>query len=171
MNDLESHDGDVDVSQVVTGAIAAGLTVACAESITAGLLCSELAAVPGASGMLNGGVVAYQNAVKESVLGVNGALLASEGSVNADVARQMASGVRRLMGASLGVATTGVAGPTAHDSVPVGVVFIALADEYGQWSQRFDLSGTREQIRRLTYRHALIQLYAAIEASGGPRKQ
>lgn len=167
MRKVEAREPASKERGLVSAATAAGLTIACAESITAGMLCSGLATVPGASKMLNGGVVAYQNSVKKSVLGVSAELLARDGSVNAEVARQMARGVRRLMGAALAVSTTGVAGPDAHDGEQVGVVFIGLADEYGEWSQRFELSGTREEIREQTYHQALAQLQTAIEAAGG----
>lgn len=162
-------DGDLDVNLLVADALAAGITVATAESLTAGMICTELASVPGASGMLNGAVVAYRNTVKENVLGVSGSLLASNGSVDADVARQMAQGVRRLAGASLAVATTGVAGPEPHDGHAVGTVYIALADEYGAWSSRYEFSGSRAEIQSQACRQALLQLHQAIDAAGSSR--
>ncbi|WP_026536247.1 CinA family protein [Arthrobacter sp. H14] len=158
-----------DVNQLVADALASGITVATAESLTAGMVCAELASVPGASGMLNGAVVAYRNTVKENVLGVSGALLATNGSVDADVARQMAQGVRRLAEASLAVATTGVAGPEPHDGQAVGTVYIALADEYGAWSSKYEFSGSRAEIQSQACRHALLQLHQAIDAAGSSR--
>jgi nicotinamide-nucleotide amidase len=154
-----------DVPRIVAEAIDAGLTVATAESLTAGMVCAELSNVPGASGMLIGAVVAYQSTVKENVLGVSGELLARAGSVDADVARQMAQCVRRLTGATLGVATTGVAGPQPHDGQQVGTVFIALADEYGAWCARHTFEGDRSSIRRQTTAQALLQLQQAIDAA------
>lgn len=158
-------DSMADVSHIVAEALAAGITVATAESLTAGMLSAELASVPGASGMFDGAVVAYRNSVKVKVLGVSGALLEANGSVDADVARQMAQGVRRLTGSSLAVSTTGVAGPEAHDGKAVGTVFIALADEYGTWSQRYDFTGSRAEIRSAACRHGLLQLHQAIDAA------
>jgi nicotinamide-nucleotide amidase len=155
--------------ELIEAAQAAQVTLASAESLTAGMICDELAAVPGASTVLRGGIVAYANDVKESLLGVSGALLAVEGSVHAEVARQMARGARAAVGATLGVATTGVAGPEAHDGQPVGTVFIGLADEYGQWSRRFEFAGTREEVRRQACQAALQELLAAVEATGRPR--
>lgn len=169
---MNAPDGKVaapDVPHIVDEAIAAELTVATAESITAGMVCAELGAVPGASGMLIGAVVAYQNSVKESVLGVDGELLARTGSVDRDVARQMAQGACRLTGASLGVATTGAAGPEPHDGQDVGTVFIALADEYGAWCDKYKFEGDRAAIRRQACTHALLQLEQAIDAAGPAR--
>lgn len=157
--------GPPDVSGIVADAAAAGLTVATAESLTAGMVCAELGSVPGASGMLMGAVVAYQNSVKERLLGVSADLLARAGSVDAEVARRMAQGVRRLTGATLGVATTGVAGPEPHDGQPVGTVFIALADEYGAWCARHHFEGNRSAVRRRTTAQALLQLQQAIDAA------
>ena len=107
---------------VVRSLLERGLTVATAESLTAGLLAAALADVPGASGTLQGGVVAYQNRVKEQVLGVDADLLEHRGAVDGDVAVQMAQGVRRVLGADVGLATTGVAGPEPHQGKPVGTV-------------------------------------------------
>ncbi len=103
----------------------AGLTVATGESLTAGLLAARLADVPGASAVLHGGVVAYQNAVKTGLLGVPEDLLTRVG--DADVARRMALGARAALGADVGAATTGVAGPEPHQGRPVGTVWLGLA--------------------------------------------
>lgn len=154
-----------DVERIVAEAVAGQLTVATAESLTAGMVCSELASIPGASGMLMGAVVAYQNSVKESVLGVSSELLSRAGSVDPEVARRMAQGVRRLTGASLGVSTTGVAGPEPHDGQPVGTVYIGLADEYGAWCAQYSFLGNRSAIRRQAAAHALLELQQAIDAA------
>src|SRR6476646_10184208 len=104
-----------------------GLTVASAESLTGGLVCAALTDVPGASAVVRGSVVAYATELKAQVLGVDPELLASGGAVQAEVARQMATGVCRVLGADIGVATTGVAGPDPQDGHPVGTVFVAVA--------------------------------------------
>src|SRR5690606_28742007 len=80
---------------------------------------------------VRGGVVAYQTDVKERLLGVDGALLARHGAVHPDVAAQMAGGVRRLLDADLGLATTGVAGPDGQDGHPPGTVHVAVAGPDG----------------------------------------
>lgn len=115
---------------LLVAAHARGLTIGVAESLTGGQVCDSLVAVPGASRTLRGGVVAYATDVKRSVLGVDGDLLAEVGPVHAEVARQMATGAARVLGASLGLATTGVAGPGPQDGVTAGTVVVAavLAD-------------------------------------------
>lgn len=110
---------------------AAGHTVAVAESLTAGRLGAALADAPGASQTFRGGVIAYQTEVKASVLGVDPRLLNTEGAVHPDVAAQMAEGVRRLMDASYGLATTGVAGPDTQDGKRIGTLFVALGGSHG----------------------------------------
>ncbi|MFP8959469.1 CinA family protein [Streptomyces nanhaiensis] len=104
-----------------------GQTVAAAESLTGGLVAAELTAAPGASATVRGSVTAYATEVKHEVLGVDGELLRERGAVDAEVARQMAAGVRRVLGTDWGVATTGVAGPEPQDGKPVGRVYVAVA--------------------------------------------
>ena len=106
---------------------AAGQTVAIAESLTGGLVAAALTDIPGASVVVRGGVLAYATDLKSQVLGVVESLLARAGAVDADVAEQMASGVRSLMGATYGLATTGVAGPDQVEGKPVGTVYVAVA--------------------------------------------
>jgi len=118
---------DAEVADLVHDLARRSVTVAVAESLTAGAVTARVADVPGASGVLRGGVVAYATPVKARLLGVDAALLASGGAVQAEVAAQMALGVARVLGASVGLATTGVAGPTPQDGQPVGTVFVALA--------------------------------------------
>ncbi|MCC3283963.1 MULTISPECIES: CinA family protein [Arthrobacter] len=149
-------------ARVVAAAAASGKRVACAESLTAGMVAAEIATVPGASAVLQGGVVAYQNEVKAGVLGVSEELLATAGSVDAHVAEQMASGVRRLLGTDVGVSTTGAAGPEPHDGQPVGTVFIGIATASGVRSQRFRFAGERDSIRRQACTAALDLLEAEL---------
>ncbi|WP_371526850.1 CinA family protein [Streptomyces sp. NBC_01283] len=105
---------------------ARGETLAVAESLTGGLVAAELTAVPGASRVFRGSVTAYATELKHDVLGVDGTLLAERGAVDAEVALQMAAGVRKVMGADWGIATTGVAGPDPQDGQAVGTVFVAV---------------------------------------------
>ncbi|GAA1944910.1 CinA family protein [Streptomyces durmitorensis] len=105
---------------------ARGETLAVAESLTGGLVAAELTAVPGASRVFRGSVTAYATELKHEVLGVDGTLLAERGAVDAEVALQMAAGVRKVMGADWGLATTGVAGPDPQDGQAVGTVFVAF---------------------------------------------
>ncbi|WP_241977964.1 CinA family protein [Cryobacterium cheniae] len=109
-----------------------GLTIAVAESLTGGALTAELIRIPGASVVVNGGVVAYQSALKHTLLGVDAALLEEHGPVHPRVAVQMAEGVRTRLAvdgrpADIGVATTGVAGPDGQGGQEPGTVFLGLA--------------------------------------------
>ncbi|GAB2839903.1 CinA family protein [Microbacterium insulae] len=134
---------------------ARGWTVAVAESLTGGLLASALVDVPGASVSVRGGVVAYATDVKRDVLGVDPALLDSVGAVDEAVASQMAAGVRRLLRADVGIATTGVAGPEPQDGRPVGAVCIAVTTPQGGTTTSFLLEGDRAQIRAAAVEKAL----------------
>lgn len=136
-----------------------GETLAVAESLTGGLVAAELTGVPGASRVLRGAVTAYATELKHTVLGVDGALLAERGAVDAEVARQMAGGVRRLLGADWGIATTGVAGPDQQDGQPVGTVYVAVAGPGGSARARLlRAAGDRAGIRRESVRGVLGML-------------
>ena len=127
-----------------------GVTLAIAESLTGGQVASSLVEVPGASCVLVGAVVAYATRIKAQVLGVDAAHLELTGPVDRDVALQMAHGVRRLLRADLGLATTGVAGPGPADGHPAGTVHVAVVAPWGQRHRELRLSGDRSQIRRAT---------------------
>ncbi|NKX91769.1 CinA family protein [Sanguibacter hominis ATCC BAA-789] len=130
-------------------------TIAVAESLTGGALASAIVDVPGASTVLRGGVVAYATDLKASVLGVDGDLLAREGAVHPLVAEQMAAGVARLADASVGLATTGVAGPDPQDGQPVGTVFVAVQVDGRSTVRRLALDGDRAAIRAATVARAI----------------
>ncbi|MEU1788860.1 CinA family protein [Streptomyces sparsogenes] len=143
-----------------------GETVAVAESLTGGLLAAELTAVPGASRSFRGSVTAYATELKREVLGVDGALLAARGAVDPEVARQMARGVRGVLGADWGVATTGVAGPTPQDGQPVGTVHVAVAGPSGAATgAALHLAGDRAGIRGQTVEAAVKLLLRELIAS------
>ena len=133
-----------------------GLTFACAESLTAGLVSAGIADVPGASRVLRGAAVTYATEAKAAVLGVDEALLAKRGAVDAEVATQMARGALRLFKADVAAATTGVAGPSEQDGQPVGRCYVAIAvadreskpDGVRCYVQEFTFSGDRAAIRR-----------------------
>jgi PncC family amidohydrolase len=108
--------------------------MATAESLTGGLLGAAVTDVPGASRVYRGGVVAYATDLKGQLLGVDGDLLARVGAVDPDVAAAMAAGARSRLGADLGLATTGVAGPDPQDGHPPGTVWLGLADADGSWA-------------------------------------
>lgn len=131
------------------------LTIATAESLTGGLLCAALTDVPGASSVVRGGVVSYATDLKGSLLGVDADLLRARGAVDPDVAVQMAEGVRRLVAADIGVATTGVAGPDPQDGRPVGTVHLAVAGPGSTRVRSLLLEGDRAAIRGSTVAAAL----------------
>ncbi len=133
-----------------------GATLAVAESCTGGMIASKLVSVPGISAYFIEGVVTYSNDAKIRRLGVRPETLAAHTAVSAETAREMAEGIRRTSGASLGVATTGIAGPDGGTvEQPVGLVYIALASESGTAVQELRLTGSRERIRNVASLHAL----------------
>jgi nicotinamide-nucleotide amidase len=104
-----------------------GQTLAVAESLTGGLVAAALTDVPGSSVAFRGGIVAYATELKAELLGVDAAMLAAHGPVYPAVAAAMAAGVRDRLGATVGAATTGVAGPGPQDGQPAGTVHIAVS--------------------------------------------
>ncbi|MCC9206188.1 CinA family protein [Arthrobacter sp. zg-Y769] len=160
---MSQAPASVLAEEVLAAAGRSGQTVATAESLTAGMVCAELGSVPGASAVLQGGVVAYQNGVKLSVLGVPGELLAEAGSVDGRVAEYMAEGARRVLGADVGVSTTGAAGPQAHDGKPVGTVFVGIATSEGTSFREFLFPGDRTAIRAAACNEALSMLGSVLE--------
>jgi nicotinamide-nucleotide amidase len=146
--------------------LARGETVATAESLTAGLLAVALTDVPGASATYRGGLVTYATDLKASLAGVDPALLASHGAVDPEVARQLAVGARDRLGASWGIALTGVAGPDPQDGQPVGTVFVGIAGPSGFSAvHSLALSGDRAAIRTAATAAALGVLCDSL--SGG----
>ncbi|MFJ2192697.1 CinA family protein [Kitasatospora sp. NPDC087861] len=143
---------------------ARGGTLAVAESLTGGLLAAALVDVPGASATFRGSVTAYATELKASVLGVDEGLLAVYGPVHPVVAGQMAEGVRRLLGATYGLATTGVAGPDPQDGQPVGTVHLAVAGPEGTLVSSPRLSGGRARIRHGAVTAALELLVGRLPA-------
>lgn len=137
-------------------------TVAVAESLTGGLIGAELTLMPGSSATYAGGVVSYATRLKQELLGVPGELLAAHGAVHPEVAAAMAIGVRDRLGASYGLAATGVAGPEPQDGRQVGTVFVAVAGPGSQprvAAPGLPVPGSGERarplIRRMTVVHAL----------------
>ena len=141
------------------------LTVAVAESCTGGLLAAALTDQPGSSAYFQGGVIAYSNGVKKSLLGVTDELLERHGAVSAEVARAMAEGVRHLLGADLGISVTGIAGPAADGTgKPVGLTHIWLAGEGPGDGRGFKFEGSRWENRRRAVDEALSLLQAHLTA-------
>ncbi|KRF16179.1 CinA family protein [Nocardioides sp. Soil796] len=143
---------------------ARGETLATAESLTGGLIGGTLTAIPGSSSVYVGGVVSYATRVKADVLGVPQQVIDDEGVVSRACALAMAHGVRRVLGADWGVATTGVAGPDAQDGIPAGTVWVAVSGPDGDLAERLELTGGRETVRRVTCLRAL-ELVAEFQPS------
>lgn len=135
--------------------VEAGERVAVAESLTGGLVVAALVQPAGASRVVVGAVVAYSTEIKATVLGVPEGLLAERGAVDADVALHMARGVRARMGATIGVATTGVAGPDPQDGCEVGTVFVAVVTDRTEIVREAHFEGSRDDIRSSTVDLAL----------------
>ncbi|WP_254964297.1 MULTISPECIES: competence/damage-inducible protein A [unclassified Cyanobium] len=154
-------DGDSLASVVLAELRRRGQTLAVAESCTGGGLGAALVAVPGASEVFLGGVIAYANAVKQDLLGVPAALLDAHGAVSDPVAEAMAAGARRLTGATWAVAVTGIAGPGGGtEEKPLGLVHIAIAGPDGCRSEavRFGRGRERTWIQTLTVGESLNRL-------------
>ncbi len=147
--------------------VSRGLTVATAESCTGGLVAHLLTEVPGSSAYVRGGLVAYADEVKRTVLGVPADVLVAHGAVSAQVAVAMAEGARDRLGADLGVGVTGIAGPDGgSEAKPVGLVYVAAAGPGPTTVRRFLWSGNRSENKRDSARVAIEMLLARAEAAG-----
>lgn len=122
------------------------LTIATAESCTGGLVSARITSIAGSSSYFLGGIVAYSNGVKQSLLGVPADLLEQHGAVSRECALEMARGARRATGADIGVSTTGIAGPGgATPTKPVGLVYIGCVAPWGEWCQMQQWAGDRAE--------------------------
>jgi nicotinamide-nucleotide amidase len=154
--DLYARD-DGTLSEVVAELmLRRGESLATAESCTAGMLAAALTTVPGSSAWYRGGLVVYSDDLKESLAGVDGALIRRHGAVSEEVARELARGVRKRCDADHGIAITGIAGPAGGTAEkPVGLVHIALDDEAGTNHWRLLQFGDRQLVRRRSVTAAL----------------
>lgn len=142
-----------------------GMKIATAESCTAGLLSGKLTQVSGASAVFECGVAAYSKEIKRDVLGVSDEIMTEQGTVCADTACGMATGVRRVGGSDIGISITGEAGPTASEDKPVGTVFIALADSRRVWVKEIHAPATdRDTVREIATCQALDLTRRYLEA-------
>lgn len=141
----------------------AGQHLATAESITGGALAKAITDEPGASAVFLGAVIAYQNLVKQELVGVSAALMAQQGTVDAEVAAQLAVGIRGRFAKInqlsidnvIGVSTTGVAGPGESEGKPAGTVFIGISSVNGDVVFAHSFSGDRSTIRDQSVQAAL----------------
>lgn len=160
---LDCYGSDDDTLAIVVGHLlqTKGATLAVAESCTGGGLGAMLTAVPGSSQYFWGGIISYDNSVKQRLLGVNSTDLARDGAVSPIVAQQMATGVRDQLGTDWGLSITGIAGPEGGtETKPVGLVYIGLASKNGVQSFEHSFGATRgrEWIRHLSACTALDHL-------------
>lgn len=138
-------------------------TLSSAESVTSGLVGARITTIAGSSEFYLGGVISYATEAKASVLGVDSDLLAEFGPVSEAVVGAMAEGVRRLFGASVGLATSGVAGPAEQSGQPVGTVCLGVADANGTATHKIGAPGDRAQIRAWATTTALDLLRRRLE--------
>ena len=137
------------VKQLVEVLKARAITLATAESCTGGLLGKSITDISGSSAVYPGGVISYCNRIKHEVLGVDQKDLDTLGPVSATVAQQMAEGVRRVIGADLGVSVTGIAGPNSDETGrPVGLVYIGVSDGETTLVREYHFDGDRAAVRK-----------------------
>lgn len=149
-----------------------GVSVAFGESLTGGLIAATFTAVPGASDVVVGGVIAYATGLKEQLLGVDGALLDRVGAVHSEVAAEMARGAAVRLGADIGVSCTGVAGPDPQDGHPAGTVHVALHHSGGpDVARSFTAAGDRAAVRLATVAAAIDLLHNHLTGPGGRARQ
>ena len=151
--------------------VAAGLTVAAAESLTGGRVAAALTRRPGSSAYFLGSVVAYANQAKASLLDVPESLLAEHGAVSEACARAMAEGARRRFKSSLAVAATGLAGPDGGSPAkPVGLVWLAVAGSEGVRTAEHHFIGDRRAVTSAATIEALSMLFHIASGAPGPGK-
>jgi nicotinamide-nucleotide amidase len=164
LGDAIYGEGDTDLAAVVLElSRSRGYTIAVAESCTGGMLGERLTAISGSSDVVRGGVIAYDNAVKRSLLGVSDEMLAQHGAVSGEVARAMATGARRALEADAALAITGIAGPGGGSAEkPVGTVWLALDLRGRTEAVLLRLWGDRQEIRQRSAQGALNLLRRAL---------
>ena len=141
-----------------------GVSIAVAESCTAGLIASKLTTLSGSSSYFKGGIVAYQNEIKTKILGVSQSIIDEETEVSAEVAKQMAQNILKKFDSDFAIATSGYAGPAGGTNKnPIGTVFIAIASVAGVVVSRFIFSGSRQSIVNQSSESALELLYTEIK--------
>lgn len=136
-----------------------GLTLAIAESCTGGELTNRITNIPGSSQVFLLGIITYSNEAKNQLLKIPKSVIQAKGAVSYETAKLMAASIAQLSGAAIGIAITGIAGPTGGSKAkPIGTVFIALAEGKKAIAQKFHFSGNRLQIKRKAAGKALDML-------------
>jgi PncC family amidohydrolase len=166
MDEMPQSDLIALAERVGRAASGASITIATAESCTGGLIGHVVTEVPGSSDYYVGGAVSYSNHIKERVLGVPPDTIARHGAVSAQVAVAMAEGARSTFDASVGVAVTGIAGPSGgSEAKPVGLTYVAVADAAGHAVRRLVWSGDRAENKRASAGAALQLLAERLEGA------
>ena len=150
--------------ETVSECIEKKVTFGTAESCTGGLISASVTDVAGASAVFFGGIVSYDNSIKEKLLGVPAQILAEKGAVSPETASAMSVGARRVLGVDYAVSVTGIAGPGGGTpSKPVGLVYVSVASENGVTVTENHFSGDREAVRLQTVEKALTLLLEAVK--------
>ena len=145
------------------------MSLALAESCTGGMIAEQITAIPGASESFRGGLVTYTDDAKRNLLHVSSETLDQHGAVSRETAIEMAQGARKAFDASLGVSTTGIAGPAGgSEKTPLGTVFVAVTDDHGVDVDELHIGGGRERVRIWAARRALNMLRRRLEAHENP---
>ncbi|MFD2555856.1 competence/damage-inducible protein A [Sphingobacterium tabacisoli] len=160
---------DVTIEEAIVEEFAKdGIRLAIAESCTGGLLAGSITAVSGASAMFDCGIVAYHNRIKQQLLGVDEEILKAFGAVSEQTVIQMAEGVKRVGGATYGIATSGIAGPTGGTpEKPVGTVWIAVAGPFETVTQLFHFRNDRQVNIERSIAQALNMLWKLYKKDKG----
>lgn len=141
-----------------------GYTLATAESLTGGLVGAQITSVPGASDYYLGGIISYATDIKNSLLGVSSDILSSHGAVSEETAAAMAIGVKDRFEASVGLSTTGVAGPTMQEGKPIGTLCVSISEPFGVHTKRFNgPDSSRALVRDWATSEALEYLVECLE--------
>lgn len=144
---------------------AAPVTIATAESCTGGGVAAALTSLAGSSDYVMGGIVSYSNAAKANLLGVSQEILDTRGAVSEECARAMAEGARRAFGTDFAVSTTGISGPGGGTArKPVGLVYVAVADQEGATAVEHHFAGDRIAVTSAATQAALAMLLKRIES-------
>ena len=163
-------DDDTLETAIVRRMTQRGATLGTAESLTGGAVADAIVRIAGASAIFRGAIVAYDNAIKTSLLGVGEDVLQAHGAVSEECARAMALGARERLGTDLALATTGIAGPGgATPGKPVGLVYVALATPHGVTVRTLTLPGNRDDVRRRTTTSALDMLWRYLDEAEAAR--
>jgi len=140
------------------------ITIATAESCTGGLIAKMISDVPGASAVFVGGLVPYSNKMKSDWLGVSEDTLEKYGAVSAETVSQMLDGLIKQSGADIGIAVSGIAGPSGGvKEKPVGTVFIGVVKDKKKNIKKYFFSGSRDEVREKSARAALVLIEQALD--------